>query len=781
MVKKKQAHNISRLSMRTLNPLILIVVLCTWQSPLANDFATYNQQGEAAFVRGDYVNATQHWQAAVDLPNLPANQHVIVLSRLAAAYQAQGRLREMFLLLNEARQLKADNLQQAQVYAQFSDAWLSTGDVQAALEHAEMAVQSAQKTSDAFAQANALFSRANAHMAMFHDAKAQADLAHIRTLLPAQHRLVIKAELNWATMTLLFENFTATQQSLQAVYPNVQQLPDADVGKIDRLLTLAVLYQDLHRHTETKQPPLFDNATHEQFLVRAEISFRQALQFAEQQGTPHLRTRAYGRLGNLYEYLGREQIALRLTQQAIFHAEQADYPELLYRWYWQKGRLFKHLKQDKQALAAYRRAVRVLRPVQHQLSTGYRIPPENFNQAVRPVYYELADLLLRQAQQTQGEQNQALLQEAMDTIEWLKVSELQDYFKSECVAGLQPHQVDLAVVAPNTAVLYPIPLDDRLVLLVNLGDHIYQVETLVSREKINNSARLFHSRVQNRVNHRYLYLAQDLYDYLIRPVLDQLRKNKVKTLVIAPDGVLRTIPFATFHDGKRFLIEEFEIVTTPSLNLTDPQPIEWENSHILLAGLSDAVQGFDILPNVPKELNSVKNIAHKQVQNIEQLMNQAYTLDGLTQSLTNTPYSIVHLATHGEFSNNPEQTYLLTYQEKLHMDQLQDIIGLGRFRDTPVELLTLSACKTATGNDRAALGLAGVAIKAGARSALASLWYIDDKAASLLIADFYRLLLEQPNTSKAKALQGAQQNLINQVHYQHPAYWGPFLLIGNWL
>ena len=114
------------------------------------------------------------------------------------------------------------------------------------------------------------------------------------------------------------------------------------------------------------------------------------------------------------------------------------------------------------------------------------------------------------------------------------------------------------------------------------------------------------------------------------------------------------------------------------------------------------------------------------------------------------------------------------------MDGLEKFIKLSRFREKPVELLTLSACRTAAGDDRAALGLAGIAIKAGARSALATLWFINDRASSVLVTRFYREL-KNPAVSKAQALRFAQLSLIEDRRYRHPGYWSPFLLIGNWL
>ena len=92
----------------------------------------------------------------------------------------------------------------------------------------------------------------------------------------------------------------------------------------------------------------------------------------------------------------------------------------------------------------------------------------------------------------------------------------------------------------------------------------------------------------------------------------------------------------------------------------------------------------------------------------------------------------------------------------------------------------LSACETAAGDERAALGLAGVAIRAGARSAMGSLWSVSDQATSTLVTEFYAAL-DRPGVSKARALQAAQASLLADPRYAHPYYWAPFLVINNWL
>lgn len=180
------------------------------------------------------------------------------------------------------------------------------------------------------------------------------------------------------------------------------------------------------------------------------------------------------------------------------------------------------------------------------------------------------------------------------------------------------------------------------------------------------------------------------------------------------------------------------------------------------------------LPAVPEELRSIQSLMGGRV-----LLNGDYTLDNLKEAFQGTDYAVVHLATHGEFGGGSDATFLLTAEGRLTMDRLERFIHLGRFRENPVELLTLSACQTALGDARSALGLAGVAVKAGARSAVATLWSVDDEATSLAVQAFYKALRER-TAEKAQALQQAQARLLADATFHHPAYWAPFLLIGNW-
>ncbi len=328
---------------------------------------------------------------------------------------------------------------------------------------------------------------------------------------------------------------------------------------------------------------------------------------------------------------------------------------------------------------------------------------------------------------------------------------------------------------PKTAILYPIAMADRLVLLVYLPDGIKQFSVPVSSDTLKQRALLYRQRLQTRPNNRFLHESWQLYDWLIRPIEKELDAIQADTLIVAPDGPLRLFPFSTLNDGKQFLIEKYAIATIPSITLTDSKPVETDYTRILLSGLSDGVQDFSPLPSVTAELRDIKEIMSGKIL----IQNKDYTIDNLTAAFKKEPYSIVHLATHGVFGGSPEESFLLTYNSKLTMNKLEELIKQSRFQENQVELLTLSACQTALGNERAELGLAGAAIKAGVKSVIATLWFVDDEATSLAIREVYRQL-RTPGMSKTKALQNAQKKLLAQLRYRHPLYWGPFLLIGNW-
>jgi len=269
-------------------------------------------------------------------------------------------------------------------------------------------------------------------------------------------------------------------------------------------------------------------------------------------------------------------------------------------------------------------------------------------------------------------------------------------------------------------------------------------------------------------------LGKSLHEWLIAPMEATLRQHGIRTLVFIPDGPLRSIPLAALYDGEQFVIEKYAVATTLGLNLTNPKPIVRENVQVLLNGITESVQGFSALPNVGAELARISELYPSRV-----FQDEDFVLATAEKEMSEGTYSVVHIASHGQFDSDHRKSFLLTYDDKMTMNRLAETIGLRRFQEESLELLVLSACQTAAGDDRAALGLAGIALKAGARSALATLWFINDEATSVLVSEFYRQL-QNTNISKAKALQNAQL-IVREKGYKHPSLWAPFLLIGNWL
>ncbi len=484
----------------------------------------------------------------------------------------------------------------------------------------------------------------------------------------------------------------------------------------------------------------------------------------------------WGYLGQLYESEQRYAEALELTRRAVVAAQRVQAPESLYRWQWQVGRLLYTQGQLQEGLETYRRAVATAQSIRHELPHNYGKPPASFRLTTGRLYVEFVDLLLQRAA-TLPEQAQitAYLKEARRTIEQVKAAELQDYFRDDCVDAARSQVTSLDAVSKTAIVVYPILLPNRIELLVSLPNGLLRLDVPVSTQRVTEEIRKLRVKLEKRATWAFLPHAQQLYDWLIRPLEPALSTIELETLVFVPDGPLRTLPMAALHDGEQFLIRKYAIAITPGLDLTDPRPLQRGKAKVLAVGLTQPVQGFPSLPFVENELQAVQNLYAGDT-----MLNEAFRVPNMERELRKEPFTIVHIASHGQFSSDVKETFLLTFDDKLTMDNLDELVGSFQFRDNPLELLTLSACQTAAGDDRAALGLAGIAIKAGARSALATLWFINDESSTILVSEFYRQLQETA-VSRAAALQRAQLKLLDNPLYEHPVYWSPFLLINNWL
>ncbi|MEM7018981.1 MAG: CHAT domain-containing protein, partial [Pseudomonadota bacterium] len=440
---------------------------------------------------------------------------------------------------------------------------------------------------------------------------------------------------------------------------------------------------------------------------------------------------------------------------------------------WALGRLFQKKNQRDQALQAYRQALEAVQSTRSNLLQSRYEVGRKFDESVGDLYKELTVLLLSEAAD-KSEEKRALLVEARDTLEKLRVVELEDYFRDQCVTdSLQQYRQDSDEPFKQTAVLHMLTTSQTVNILLTLPNgEIIPRHINVDGAQFRRQVELLRIELQDVASNQFFRLSQQIYNYLMKPLESQLSKHNITTLVIVPDDTLRLIPLSALHDGEQFLIERYVIAAIPALSLTSKQANPAVVSRALLGGLSESVQGFSALPHVKSELQQIRDIYQGDV-----LLDNKFDVNALEKTFVEDTYPIVHIASHGEFGSRPEQSFLLTYDGKITMNRLESLLK-SRFQQ-PVELLTLSACQTALGDDMSALGLAGIAVKSGAKSALASLWQVNDKATAVLITQFYRQL-KQPGIGKAQALQRAQQYMLTQNLYRHPTYWSAFLLIGHW-
>lgn len=756
--------------------ILVSVMLATGSDAIAaQELApdTLMTQGLQAYQGGSFEQALAAWKQAAQLYEQQGKlkEQSQALAQAAQASESLGHinqaLQQLELALTLAQQT-GDRARIAAVMESLGRTYLAARKPDAALHYLTQALAIAQADEDRRLIAAIHNDLGIAHAAQQHDADAlDAFTTSAKEAQAAGDRsLAVRANINAARVGMKLNQPDNARDWLdQAFDALIDFEPSHD--KAMNLIQVGLGYQQLRASMPTMNSPL---------LLRAGGVLLEAATVAEQVGDARMRSYADGYLGHLYETEYRYDEALQLTRQAIFSAQSANAPESLFRWQWQLGRLLAATGKLDEAIDSYGHASTTLRPIRIEVATAWENDSFAGEESVRALFFELADLLLQRASLTE-EQPVATryLLAARDAIETYKATELRDYFQDDCVDTMQARITKLDRLAAGTAVVYSIVFADRLELLVSLPNGLKQLSIPVSSARLTEEVRDFRRTVEKRTTREYLPHAQQLYEWLIRPLEPDLSSLHIDTLVFVPDGPLRTVPMAALHDGGQFLIEKFAVATTPGLDLTDPRPINRDNVQLLSSGLTRAVQGFPSLPFVEEEINSIRTLYQGN-----QLLNAEFLTPRIEQELRDHPYSILHIATHGRFAADTTQSYLLTYDGKLTINELDRLIGLFRYRKTPLELLTLSACQTGIGDDRSALGLAGIAIKAGARSALATLWFINDEASAELVSEFYRQL-RNPTLSKAQALQQAQRKLLADRVYEHPAYWSPFLLLNNWL
>ncbi|MFN6528761.1 CHAT domain-containing protein [Nostoc sp. ChiSLP03a] len=494
------------------------------------------------------------------------------------------------------------------------------------------------------------------------------------------------------------------------------------------------------------------------------VTVQSAQQIQDTQAEAH----ALNQWGKLYQRTQQLSQAQELTQKSLNIARQLQANDIIAQSAWQVGQLYKQQGDRSKAISAYTEAVNALKALRGDLVAINPDVQFSFRTSVEPVYRELVDLLL------ENQPSQAELIQARELIEALQIAELDNFFREACLDRTQ--QIDR--VDPTATVIYPIILPDRLtVILSKAGQPLRSYVTHKSQAEIEQTLDNFlvalnpvsDSKDRDR-------LSQQIYGWLIRPESAEQAFIDTKTLVFVLDGRLRNIPIAALFDGKQYLIEKYAVALSPGLQLMATRSLHQNHISAIVGGISQSRTGFSALPAVESEVKQISKAVSSRV-----LLNQEFTSQALAERVKSSSAGIVHLATHGQFSSRLEDTFLLTWDGQVNVKELSELLkNRGSDPSKAIELLVLSACDTAAGDDRAVLGLAGLAVKSGARSTIATLWPVKDRAAAMLMTRFYDQL-RQPKITKAEALRQAQISLIRQTDFHEPFFWSGFVLIGNWI
>ncbi len=502
-------------------------------------------------------------------------------------------------------------------------------------------------------------------------------------------------------------------------------------------------------------------------------------------------------LAGLYESQGRLTEALSLDRAglaALAAQPIAGVGTLAIEFEWRNARLYKAQGQAGAALAAYQRAADRLEALRADIPIELDDGSSSYSRWFEPIYLGLTESLL-----DASDAQPALLRQARDAVELLRQTEMQDFLGDRCAVDAVKGG-SATVIPAGTVVIHAVLLPKRLELLVESAQGFRRVSQPFTRDDMRHLASRFATALRSQGT-GFLPLSQKLYDRLLRPLQGLLAELKADTLVLVPDGALRMVPFGALHDGQRFAIESHAFGDVAGLSMTNTTAPQAQLASNLLAGAADfgpvvdklmltrtgrelmaqtdgtprSVRESLALPGVNREILSLEKLLPG-----ERLLNTGFTVDAFSRAARSGRYRVVHIASHGVFGGDARSSFMLAYDDLLTLDRLQQLLAAETLRRQPLELLTLSACETAEGNERAPLGISGAAIRARAKSVLGTLWPVDDDAAVELMQRFYSGLAEG-RTSKAQALRQAQREMLAKPQFAHPFFWAPFTLIGNWL
>ncbi|MCC5660442.1 CHAT domain-containing protein [Nostoc sp. XA010] len=739
-------------------------------------------QGRLQLTMGQAEAALATWRQTEKIYRQANNQSGVVRSLInqAQAWQTQGFYPRALKTLDHVSQtLKSqpDSIEKTVSLRSLGNALLVVGDLEKSLQALEESLTIARNLQSSVDIGASLFSLGN--NALKQQDKLKAIAFYQQTVAASPSPITkVQAQLNYLGILIEDQHAPEIQTLLPLIKSQIDQLPLSRASiyaQVNFSQSLAKVKNGILHTSSQNYHKAFSNQD-------SAVLLASAIQQSRSLGDKRAEAYALKSLGGLYEETEQWSEAQELTRQGLALAQSSNAPEITYTLEWQLGRLLWAQKDINGAIAAYDSAVATLQSLRRDLVANKDVVSQdvqfNFRDSVEPVYRESVELLLKS--QKGKSPDEKILEKARERIEALQIAELNDFFQQACLQG-QRVSLDQVVDKdnPTAAILYPIILPDELQVIVkipkqplqNYSNKISQAD--VEKLLVELRKNLVNPTATNAVQTQ----AHQVYDWLLKPIESQLQKSGVDTLVFVLDGALRNLPMAALYDGKQYLVEKYAITLSVGLQLLDPKPLVQQQLRALTAGLTEPPPGFSKYAPLLAIKSEFDGIIKAGVSTTS-LIDRDFKKKNLESEIADTSLNIVHLATHGQFSSRLEDTFILDFDGQINVKDFDTLFrSQGK---TIVELLVLSACQTATGDKRAALGLAGAAVRAGARSTIASLWQIDDRSTAMFVSAFYREL-KKGKISKAEAVHRAQLELLKHPNYKAPSFWSAYVLIGNWL
>jgi len=732
--------------------------------------------------KGKFKDAIILWNHILEKNDFKNKKiYVNCIIALAKAYQSSGLLKKALNTLEtrlELIQMSNDTCNKALFYSKLGDIHLLFGNKKQATKYINEADNIADNIKDILIKAIIKNRKGNFYAVYKYYSEAEKSYNECLKLIDNNYDMLsmqIKTMINFIHLAIVNKSFSENNiNNIAKIFDIIKHLPDV-YDKYFNLISLSSISLSIIDNKKKYEQRLIP--TIKKILEYTKIGTKKIQDYT-------LSSYANGCMGQCYKYdRNNFKEAFKYFHKAIINLNSVYRPEIMYLWHWELGQLYKIQGKNNNAITSYKQAVKMLNKLTAYFHVGNRGKTDIFYKRIRPVFFELAELYLNKAKDLKINSviNKAVYDKTMtyaiNNIEMIRTLELQNYYQDECIVETMKNINKLRHPPPNTAIIYTVPLFDRLILLVSFPDSFQQKTVSKKLSFFRKKIRQLNLKLQDiEDDDSYKRISRNLYELLISPIEDQLQKYSINTLIFVPDSFFRDIPFATLFDGEKHLIEKYCIANITAASLTNLNKKKNKiDYNVIFAGL--AKEAKPELENVCIEYNYMKAM----INNIVGLIDSNFTQYNLINEFKKKSFSIVHIATHGTFYGDPDDTNLQAFKSEIKVEDIKKLITYYNLNEEhQVELLTFSACETAKGDEFATLGLGGIAVKAGAKSSLATLWKIDDKVSSLIFKEFYKQLIVDKN-SKAMALQAAQNAIRKRKEYKHPVYWAPFVLIGNWL